>query len=94
MASAKRHQRRAGHDAVAVENDEGLVVRTEAFDPIGDVAGFTRRIFAAAAIIDRQDVGEIFAQGMIDVGLASALRFPARVGEHEDVEVFVLAECL
>ena len=75
------HECRAGHDAVAVENDEVLIGTAEAAHPILDVARLAAVVLAAAAVVDGHDVLEATAQGAIGALLCSALALIARVGQ-------------
>ena len=80
------HQRRARHDAIAVENDEVLVATAEAAHPILDVARLAAAVLAAAAVIDGKGVLQAMAQGAIGALLRRAVALIARVGQKEHVE--------
>ena len=79
-------QRRAGHDAVAVENDEVLIAAAEATHPVLDIAGLATAVLAAATVEDGDDVLQAMAQRAVRALLGGAFALIARVGQQEDVE--------
>jgi hypothetical protein len=88
----KAHEGGAGHDAVAIEDDEMIISPAKALNPILQVSRLAPGVLDAAAVVDRDLSRERTADFRIGGLLGSALLGAARVREDEDVEGCGLAE--